>query len=282
MKNIIKLFYFFLGMTLIVSCVEDDTTYDMNDKGPNIAGFVQKTQTVAGIANGSSYDNEIIVEVKGPTIEGLSGDVVLTVEADASSTAIEGTHFSFPSSSITLTRDNNYYGKLPITMLSTGIVAPLDKAPVLNLKVSSADGNNVVGNGIMLKITFNYLCNSTLAGDYDAVMLYTAKSGVVSTVTFTDTWTELSPGVYRTAEVGHWLGGLGVGTNGMTVQDVCNEIIIDGQYLVDYYANWVYDEGVHGTYNPTNQTISVSYSICYPAGSSGGDCRYYDVVYTKK
>jgi hypothetical protein len=171
-------------------------------------------------------------------------------------------------------------------MLSDGIVAPLDVAPVLYLKVSSADGKNVVGNGIMLKITFNYLCNSTLAGTYDAVMLYTAYDGSVSTVTFTDTWTELSPGVYRTSEVGHWVSGelaaavAAGGTAGMTIQDVCDVIIIDGQYLVDYYANWVDDLGVHGVHNPANETISINYSICYPSGSS--NCRYYDVVYTKQ
>jgi len=282
MKKYIK-FLTLIGLVLtFTSCVEDETTYQANGEGPNLAGFVMKNQTIAGISSGATYNNDIIVEVKGPGFEDLQGDVSLTVEADASSTAIEGIHYSFPSSSITLSRDNNYYGKLPITMLTDGIVAPLEKAPVLNLKVSSASGNNVVGNGTMLKITFNYLCFSDLAGTYDAVMKYTAYDGTVSTITFTDTWTETSAGVYRTAEVGHWVSGelAGTGTPGMTVQDVCDEIIIDGQYLIDYYGNWVDDLGVHGEYDPTAGTISVKYSICYPAGDS--NCRYYDVVYTKQ
>jgi len=144
MKKYIK-FLTLIGLVLtFTSCVEDETTYQANGEGPNLAGFVMKNQTIAGISSGATYNNDIIVEVKGPGFEDLQGDVSLTVEADASSTAIEGIHYSFPSSSITLSRDNNYYGKLPITMLTDGIVAPLEKAPVLNLKVSSASGNNVV------------------------------------------------------------------------------------------------------------------------------------------
>ena len=50
-------------------------------------------------------------------------------------------------------------------------------------------------------------------------------------------------------------------------------------YLVDYYGNWVDDLGDHGVYDPITKTITIKYSICYPAGDS--NCRYYDMVYTK-
>ena len=279
MKNIKKLLYLFLGATLVMSCVEDDTTFELNGEGPNLAGFANSTQTLAGIASGDSYTRKVVMKLIGPTVEAFQGDVSVSVARDEASTAIEGTHFSFPSNSLVLKRDNNYIGELPITLLTDGIVAPLDVAPILYLKVTDAEGENVVGNGKKIKITLNYLCNSELAGDYSAVMQYTAYDGTVSTINYVDTWTELSPGTFRTSRVGHWSAAALGNTPGFTVEDVCNKIIIGGQYLVDYYGNWVDDLGDHGVYDPITKTITIKYSICYPAGDS--NCRYYDMVYTK-
>lgn len=283
MKNYFKTLVVFGFALMMTSClVEDETRSDLNDQGPLLAGFADARQTIGGIASGDEYEFELEMAVKGPAIEEYQEDVTLTVAADPSSTAIEGTHYRFDSKSITLTRGQNYLDVLPITLLSEGIMAPLDESPVLILNVSDAEGTNVVNNGKPLTITFNYLCFSDLAGTYDAVMLYTAYDGSQSTVEFTDTWTETGVGEYRTSEVGHWVSGqlAGVGTPGMTISDVCNEIIIDGQYLVDYYGNWVDDLGTHGTYNPDAGTITVDYSICFPAGAD--NCRYYSVVYTKQ
>ncbi|MGA1225639.1 MAG: hypothetical protein ACO3VF_00010 [Tamlana sp.] len=283
MKNLLKLTCI-LGVTLMfTSCLVDDTgTTAANDEGPNLASFTESSKTIGGIANGNEYEFDLSMSVIGPTVTDLTSDVTATIAVDPSSTAVEGTHFRLDSKTITLEKDQNFIGKLPITLLSEGIIAPLDTAPVLYLKVSSADGGNIVGNGKLFKITLNYLCFSNLSGTYDAEMIYTAYDGSVSNITFTDTWTETGTGEYRTAEVGHWVSGqlAGVGTPGMTVLDVCNEIIINGQYLVDYYGNWVDDLGVHGTYDPDTGTISVDYSICYPAGAD--NCRYYTVVYTKQ
>ena len=279
MKTIKKLLFLFLAATFVMSCVEDDTTYELNGEGPNLAGFANSSQTLAGIASGDSYTRKVVMKLIGPTVEAFQGDVSVSVARDESSTAIEGTHFSFPSNSLVLKRDNNYIGELPITLLTDGIVAPLDVAPVLYLKVTGADGENVVGNGKKIKITLNYLCNSELAGTYNAVMKYTAYDGSVSTITYVDTWTELSSGTYRTSRVGHWTAAT-LGYNpGFTVEDVCGKIIINGQNLVDAYGNWVDDLGNHGVYDPATNTITIRYSICYPAGDS--NCRYYDMVFTK-
>ena len=282
MKTIKYLLIFILGVTSLGSCLVDDTEpSDGNDATPNIAGFVASSTSFGGISNGNEYEFSVDMQVKGPTYMDLSGDVTVTIGVDPSSTAIEGTHFRLDQTSVTLPKSNNFIGTVPVTMLTDGILAPLASNPVLNLKVMAADGSgNVVNNGKLLSINLNYLCFSNLSGTYNATMLYTAYDGSTSTITFTDTWTETGVGEYRTSEVGHWIGGLGVGTPGMTVVDICNEISINGQNLVDYYGNWVDDLGIHGSVDPVTGTITVDYSICYPAGDS--NCRYYSVTYERQ
>jgi hypothetical protein len=275
MKNIKKLLYLFLGATLVMSCVEDDTTFELNGESPNLAGFANSTQTLAGIASGDSYTRKVVMKLIGPTVEAFQGDVSVSVARDEASTAIEGTHFSFPSNSLVLKRDNNYIGELPITLLTDGIDAPLDEAPILYLKVTDAEGENVVGNGKKIKITLNYLCNSELAGDYSAAYTYVHPDLGTSTGTYIDTWTEVSSGTYRTLRVGHWTPAQLGGTPGMTVQDVCDKIIINEQNLVDLYSNLVDDKGIHGSRDPLTGTITVDYKIC------ASYCREYNVVYTK-
>lgn len=282
MKTIKYLLIFMLGMTSLSSClVEDTEVSDLNETTANVAGFVLGSSSYGGISNGTEYTFSVDMSVKGPTSMALSGDVQVTVDVDPTSTAIEGTHFRLDSKSITLSKSNNYIGSLPITMLTQGIQAPLASNPVLKIMVTSADGSgNIMNNGKVISINLNYLCFSNLSGTYNATMVYTAYDGSTSNISFTDVWTETGVGEYRTSEVGHWIGGLGVGTPGYTAIDICNVISIGGQYLVDYYGNWVDDLGVNGSVDPVTGTITVDYSICYPAGDS--NCRYYSVTYERQ
>ena len=78
MKKYIK-FLTLIGLVLtFTSCVEDETTYQANGEGPNLAGFVMKNQTIAGISSGATYNNDIIVEVKGPGFEVSHVGIVIT------------------------------------------------------------------------------------------------------------------------------------------------------------------------------------------------------------
>jgi hypothetical protein len=104
-------------------------------------------------------------------------------------------------------------------------------------------------------------------------MEYTAYDGTVSIINFSDYFTETDAGEYRTGEVGHWIGGLGVGTPGYTFYDVCNVITVPGQNLVDYYGNWV--QGVElGSVDPATGVISIVYSITSSGWSSNYNCTY--------
>ena len=91
---------------------------------------------------------------------------------------------------------------------------------------------------------------------------------------FEDVWTETGDGQYRTLRVGHWTPADLGGTPGMDIIDVCNELSIPAQNLVDLYSNIV--EGVAGDnfVDPDTGIITLHYTIC------AGYCREYWVTLT--
>ena len=277
MKTIKYILIFALSFASFTSCLVEDTEPSaINEDGPNLAGFNESSMNFGSVADGQAYDFNLKMEVKGPTYKELTDDVTVTISVDPSSTAIEGTHFEFDSKTITLSAANNYLGLLPITMLTEGVIAPLAVAPVLILRVSDASSaENVINNGKTMKITFNYLCFSNLAGTYNVNVHYVrAASGIDRILNFTDVIRQTGSGEYRTTRVGHWeVADLG-GEPGFTFLDVCNEVTIPQQNLVDLYSNLV--EGVSGTssVNPATGVITMQYTI------TGGNMREYWVTYT--
>mgnify|MGYP006082611009 CR=1 FL=1 len=277
MKTIIKITFLFLISLSLTSCLVDDTDPTGEfDQGVNVVGFTSSTMNLSGVANGSEYDSKINFEVKGPTSAEYSAPINSTISVDPSSTAVEGKHYRLDSSTITLDADGNYSGSLPITLITEGIAAPLAESPILILEVTSADGEtNLLPNGIKLTITLNYLCFSNLAGTYNVAMRYVrSASGIDANYAFTDVITETGDGKYRTGLVGAWTAAQLGGTPGMTFNDVCNDISVPYQNLVDLYSNIV--EGVAGKsiVNPETGAIYFEYTIC------ATDCREYFVTYT--
>ena len=269
---------FILSMALFNSCFEDTTDLDLNSEGPNIAGFENSSQLLAAIADGVEYQFEIPMKVMGPTYRDISGDITITVAADAgASTAIEGTHFRLDTPSITVSPGNNLLGLFTVTMLTEGIVTPLDESPVLVLNVTAASGDqNVINSGKPISLTLNYACPSFLAETYDVTTEYTAYDGTVSILNWTETMTEIGIGTYRTERVGHWTPASLGGTPGFTFTDVCGVLSIAGQNLVDLYANWVEGTGA-GSVDPATGDLYMEYAISY-----GGNSRYYKSTYVKQ
>lgn len=282
MKNIKYLLIFVLSITAFTSCdsLVDDTERTADyDKGPNLIGFTKAETSVSGISNGTEYVFELPMQGVGPSIKESTEDVTLNISVDPSSTAIEGTHFKLSESTMTLKASENYLNKMPLTMLTEGIVAPLATNPYVVLNVSEVSSTgNFVDNGRtgQIKVNLLYLCFSNLAGNYDVELRYIrASQGIDETYTFEDVWTETGDGQYRTLRVGHWTPADLGGTPGMDVVDVCNELTIPAQNLVDLYSNIV--EGVPGEnyVDPDTGVISLKYTIC-----AGGDCREYTATLT--
>ncbi len=123
MKKINNYFAILFVSLLFTSClVDDEAPSDNNDTGPNVAGFTDNSTTISGITNDSEYSFNLRVEVKGPGLVDLQGDVTLSIATDAAaSTAVEGVNFRLDQTTITLSKSNNYLGLLPITLLTEGI-----------------------------------------------------------------------------------------------------------------------------------------------------------------
>jgi hypothetical protein len=277
MKTLKYIFILVLSLGALNSCLVDQSTrYDANDDGPNLAGFADARTAFSFVSDGNEYGFTVRMKLIGPTSMDVTGDIVVTVAADESSTAIANTHFRLPSTTITLKKADNYLALFPVTILTEGISAPLAKAPVLVLRVVSATGaENVINNGKKLEITLNYGCFSNLAGPYTLTIDRISTTGVPSQIIRNDeVITQTGVGTYRTTYVGHWtVDQMLPGTPGFTFTDVCNEITVSEQNLADYYANIVKGTAI-GSVNPETGEIRIEYSVCY-----AGACNLYTCTY---
>ena len=278
MKTLKYILILVLSLGAFNSCLVDDTTrYDLNDDGPNLAGFSDTRTAFSFVSDGSEYEFTVRMKLIGPTSMDETGDITVTIGADASSTAVEGVHYRLDNPTMTLKKSDNYLGLMPVTILTEGIIAPLDEAPMLVLKVVSATGGqHVLNNGKNLEITLNYGCFSDLAGTYNAHLIRTNPDGSQTVHDYVDVITQTGVGEYRTTEVGHYIGGLGVGTNGYTFVDVCNVITVPNQNLVDYYSNEVFGNQP-GSVDPATGVITTYYTITFSAGNRTYECTYTPV-----
>ncbi len=279
MKKLKYLFLLFLGAALVISCSDDEESLADQIAGtPNVAAFVNASFNMSGVADGRTVDYEIPLNLVGPDPSSATADITVTIEVDAASTAVEGTHFSIESKQFTLTAAKGYRDKLPVTMLTDGVVTPLEANPVLILKITDASSSEkVVASAKPITVSMLFLCPSELAGDYSLSVDYfrAASGGFQSTTTRTDSWTQTGDGQYRTTFVGHWsVADLG-GEPGFDLIDVCNVITIPEQNLVNLYSNLV--EGVPGASSVDAVTgdIHLEYTIC------ASDCREYFADYVK-
>lgn len=247
------------------SCLVDDTTrYDLNSKGTNLATFDLTRTSFSFVSDGSEYHFTVRMKVVGPRLVDVTSPLTATVAADPSSTAIAGTHYRLDQTTITLDPDNNLLGLFPITILTNGIHAPLNKAPVLVLNVTGAAGDaSVINSGKQIEITLNYGCFSNLAGTYDVTTVMTRTiSGAVTTSHWTETITQTGIGEYRTQWVTatYGPGSLAPGEDGFTFLDVCNVLTVPDQGLANYYSNKVYGNSL-GSVNPVTGNLHIEYTV---------------------
>jgi hypothetical protein len=267
MRKLSYLFIVVFSMTMLTSCWEDTADYELNDDGFNVVGFANASENLAVIPDGNEYPFQIKIKAIGPTVMELTEDITVTFSAADGSTAIEGTHYRIDDASVTLTKANNYLGKVNITMLTAGIEPPLASAPVLLMVTDATGSASVTGTGKPVKVVFSYACFSNLAGTYDVSVL--RDGGPIAPYNtngmgMIDVITETGVGEYRTSQVGHWdwattLGG--AGRAGYTFYDVCGVLTVPTQDLIEYYSNVV-----HGDESPDGEvkadgTLVITYKI---------------------
>ncbi|WP_223549410.1 hypothetical protein [Aestuariivivens sp. NBU2969] len=170
MKNIIKplMLLMVLGVSFNSCLLDDENLADSFDDGPNFTSFSNLNQTVSAVADGSIVTALVNIELQGPNMVGYTEDVNLSIAVDAANTtAIEGVHYNaLSTTSITLTKSNNYIGTIPLSIITDGIDPPLEVAPIITLKFTDVNGTNVITSSKNTKLTIIYQCFADLSGTY--------------------------------------------------------------------------------------------------------------------
>jgi hypothetical protein len=268
MRNFKYIFLFFLLAGIVPACVEDTAPEDAFGKTPNLVSFTSATANLSAVATGDEFVLTIPMEVEGPSFRDIDAPVTATVSVDPASTAIEGVHYRLDDTSITFDPSNNMLANFPITVITEGLEPPLAAAPTLVLRVSGVSGvDNVIATGKPISINLLYLCSSELAATYNVHIVRTNAAGVVTEFDFEDPIVQTGDGEYRGVSVAHYAPGSLGGTPGFTFLDVCGELTVPLQNLVDLYSNEVY--GVEGgSYVKENGDLHIEYIVTFAAGNS--------------
>jgi hypothetical protein len=228
MKNIVKYCgLLFLALFVATSC-EDATVGDDQEINYNthtsVVTFPAASVNATAVASGDPVPYIAKIGIQGPDVDILTADVAVSVSVDPASTAVQGTHFTLPNSTITLTADQDYLGSFPITIITDGITPPLTKTLILNIDEISTSADDVVisGNKNQVTITINYSCYADLTGTYSVTNDFCGSSG-----TTTITMNEDGSWHLGTAD-GFWLdqctGNAGL-LNAGNIMVVCGEVL---------------------------------------------------------
>jgi hypothetical protein len=204
MKKILTLYIVALG--ILFSCVEDVAPEDAFGKSPDLVTFATASANLSVEANGEDWDiYSLPITVEGPKANDRKGDITITVEVDPSSTAVQGTHFELPVTTLTLKASEGYGARLPVKVKTTGIEAPLASNPVLAVRIASVSGegaDGVVASGKPIKANILYLCESILEGEY-SLKVTRLDNGAVSNFP-NETIRKTGLGAYRGTVVGNY------------------------------------------------------------------------------
>jgi len=281
MNTMVKLKYTFiliLGVLLYASCTKKDNFVSNIENGKNIALFTNTTKSAANISDGTEYPVEVRMQVQGPSVMDLTGDVNLTVEPDMtgipdSMKAVSGTNFRIDNNKLTLKESDRYIGKYKFTMLTKGITAPTKRQ--LKLKVTDASGSdNVINSGKPISVTLSYACDSNLQGVYNVQV--TRDDGNVYSFS-NEKVTKIGVGKYQTETVGQF--GNPPMNYGVTFSDSCGELTVQAESSTGgYYSNDIIP-GASTTVNGNAQTGNLtSFTLKY----SMENYHSYTAVYTKQ
>jgi hypothetical protein len=286
----IKYLIFILSVVILSSCLDQTTNWDDNATGLNLAGFESTTSALNFVSDGNEYIFTFRMKLTGPTSKEVKNPITVTVGVDQDAmdaiaaanptkiAAVEGENYRLDQTEIVLDPNNNFLNLFPVTVLTAsnaGITDPLDKTPVLVLKVTQVTGDpSVTNHGKSNVIDLNYGCDSNLDGSYTVDI---SINNGAATRHYTDEYiTKTGVGQYRTTYVGHWLPASLGGVPGFTFYDVCGDLTIPEQNLVDTYGNLVFGSST-GSADPVTGELKMSYEITFSEPPN----NTYDCVYTR-
>lgn len=193
----------------------------------------------------------------------------VTLSVDPSSTAIDGGEYSIPSTSFTIPAGSSF-AMVPID-INTGLFnATTPSKVVINVATST---NGVVIDALAGQMTINFVgCQSDIA-NHTYMMTVTSSTGgqygpVLETVLME------SVNNFMTYSAGTWDPPLNPG-HGVRFEDICGNLTIPSQGLVDVYSNSVTAHGP-STVQP-NGDFTLNYTIGFGSGP-----RDYVATYIKQ
>jgi hypothetical protein len=280
-----KLILFVVALaTLNFSCIVDDTTGEDDLKAfaesNYLVGFNSETANISHFSDIGVVLEEFPVNLLGGQ-EGFAADRNITINyvIDPSSTATEGVEFDFVTNTGTLEIPvGDTFTTFPLN-INTGNFDPLAPTQLILKLVDTNDSSEVSSINDTLAITF-VGCQSQLdVFAYDVRTVRTDDGSNALQALQTENITFESVNNFRTATVGPYgpgntgAGPIG-GTDGFSFSDVCGEITIESQNLVNLYSNQVFGTG---SVDPDTGDIEMNYTITFGSGY-----RTFKATYTKQ
>ena len=267
--------------TLNFSCIVDDSTGEDNlnafGESSYIVGFTNGTALLSYFEDVGAIQQEFPINFLGGFDGNLNSDLTINYSIDPASSAVEGQEFDFVDTSGTVTIPaGGSFAQFPLLVNTGGLDPNVPTELILNLDSVTGAPAVISALGNQLRITF-VGCQSAL-NNFNYNVVSVREDGVTVNHGVADIRV-LAPNTLKTRTTGPWALNSIADDTGMTFTDVCGDLNIDAQNLMETYSNQVTGTnlaGPDGQVDPATGNFTLSYEITFTAGN-----RNYLNEYTK-
>ena len=256
------------------SCIVDDSTGEDNlnafGESSYIVGFTNGTALLSYFEDVGPIQQEFPINFLGGFDGNLNSDLTINYSIDPASSAVEGQEFDFVDTSGTVVIPaGGSFAQFPLLVNTGGLDPNVPTELILNLDSVTGAPAVISALGNQLRITF-VGCQSAL-NNFTYNCMVTRDDGAQWNHGVQDIRL-LSPNTLKTRTTGGWQDGtLDPPDQGLTFTDVCGDLNIDAQNLMEYYSNQVTGTnlaGPDGQVDAATGNFSFEYEITFAAGNS--------------
>lgn len=258
--------------TLNFSCIVDDSTGEDNlnafGESDYIVGFTNGTALLSYFEDVGPIAQEFPINFLGGFDGNLNSDLTITYSIDPASTATEGQEFDFvdTSGSVSIASGNSF-AQFPLLVNTGGLDPNVPTELILNLDTVSGAPAVISALGDQLRITF-VGCQSSIP-NFTYSVISAREDGVTVNQGVADIRV-LAPNTLKTRTTGPWGLNSIADDTGSVFTDVCGDLNIDAQNLMDTYSNQVTGTnlaGPDGQVDMATGDFTLSYEITFSAGN---------------
>ncbi|WP_034061932.1 hypothetical protein [Lacinutrix jangbogonensis] len=270
MKKLKLVLFAVVLATLNFSCLVDDSTGDdaLNALGESsyIVGFSNGTALLSYFEDIGAIEKEFPIDFLGGQDGNLASALTINYSIDPLSSATEGQEFNFVDTSGTVTiAAGGSFAQFPLLVNTGGLDPDVPTELILNLdSVTGADAV-ISALGDQLKITF-VGCQTGL-DSFTYAVISVRSDGVTVDQGVADL-RNTGPNTLKTRTTGPWGLNSIADDTGLTFTDVCGDLNIDAQNLMETYSNQVTGTNLAGADGQVdaNGDFSLSYEITFGTG----------------